>query len=346
MKLFRWFIPVFLLLSLSVYSQTDVSSLIRQGVRLHDKEDYKGAIGFYQQALSVNPNSMPAMYEMSLSYLELKDYAEALKYSTKVINSNFKPLQVDAYVVKSTALAAMEKYQDAITLLKEALVKCGDDYLLNYNLGLSYFKIQDSAHAIQYLGKSIDKKINDADAYYTYAYALIDQNRYLEALLALDSYLLLEPDGSNSKDVFEDMMDILQNKLTVVAGEDKPAQVPGVDMAQVAAIIQKTKTQFPGSDKQAEYQFFQEATKGLLTEFQSKQNEENDGLFWNYFVPTYSDILESHYFDVFCRYISVAAYPESLTWWKSNKTRVEEFIEWFETANGTDQMDDEQGESE
>jgi tetratricopeptide (TPR) repeat protein len=318
---------------LPLQGQENIDAVIRAGVYLHDKGDYKGAIEQYEKALSINPSSERTMYEMSMTYLEMSDFTNALKYSTKVINSNYKPLLLDAYNVKGSALAGLQKYADAIVLLKDALKKCGDDYLLHYNLGLSYFKNHDSENAIVYLEKSINEKVNYSESYFLYAYALSDQNRWIEALLAFDSFLLLDPDDERSKDVFADMMDILQNKL--VASDEKPALVRNLDLNKVKNTLLTVKNAIPVDNKDNNnYLYFQEATKSILAELKLAQKEENQGMFWEYFVPTFIDILDSGYFDTFSRYISAAAYPESLAWWKANQKQVDEFTDWFESTNG------------
>ena len=53
----------------------------------------------------------------------------------------------------------------------------------------------------------------------------------------------------------------------------------------------------------------------------------------------YDEILSAGHFDTYCRYVSVAYFPESLAWWNENKTQVDNFIEWFE--NGQGGIDDE-----
>lgn len=332
-------ITFFLFSAYPLCAQESIESVIRNGVRLHDEGDYKDAIGEYERALLIDPMSERAMYEMSYTYLAMGDFVDALKYSTKVINSNSKSLLVDAYNVKGSALAGLEKYQDAIVLLKEALRKCGEDYLLNYNLGLSYFKSNDSANAILCLGKSIDEKVGYSESYFLYAYALSDQGRYLEAVLAFDSFLLLDPDDDRAKDVFGDMMDLLQTKL--VDSDQKNIPIQNLDMKKISGVLSKVKKMIPNNDNENSYLYFQEATKSILMELKLMQKDENTGMFWDYFVPTFTDILDSGFFDTFCRYISVAAYPESLTWWKANKTQVDKFTDWFESTNDSSQMGDE-----
>jgi len=132
---------VFLLFSLlvnSAFAQKSEQTLIEEGIELHDKGQYQDAIKKYSEALKINPKSTIATYEMALSYLKLKKYKDASKYSSIVINSNDKSLSVGAYCVKSEALAEMGDVDKAIDWLKEGLAKNGDDYLLHFNLAINY----------------------------------------------------------------------------------------------------------------------------------------------------------------------------------------------------------------
>lgn len=324
---------LFFFFSFSIYSsyaQENTDATIREGMYLYDKKNYTEAIEKYEKVLSINPTNERAMYELSLTYLAMDNYMEALKYSTKVINANYQPLLLDAYNVKGAALAGLQKYDDSIVLLNEAVKRCGDDYLLYYNLGLSYFKNGDNNNAIIYLEKSIDEEIGYSESYYLYAYALSNQNRYIEAILAFDSFLLLEPDDERAKNVFLDMMDILQNKMLDEHIKNMPKDV---DFSKIKNALISVKKNIYSVNEESEYLFFQESTKSILAELKLMQKENSNGMFWDYLVPTFTDILNSGYFNTFCRYISAANYPSSLTWWKENQKQVEEFTTWFESTN-------------
>src|SRR5690606_37666358 len=104
----------FILFSTSLFAQRSEQSLIDEGVVLHDSGEYKQAIEKYQQVLSFNPHSLQAIYEMALSYLELKDYEKAMEYSTRVIDADEENLSMLAYCVKSEALAEMNQLDKAI----------------------------------------------------------------------------------------------------------------------------------------------------------------------------------------------------------------------------------------
>ena len=324
------FILILLFATLSIKAQSSSEKLIREGVSLHDKGRYKEAISSYEEALKVNPSSMSAVYEMSLSYLKLNNYERAVSLSSKVINANFQPLLMDAYIVKGTALANMDKMSDAIKTLNDAVVRCGDEYLLHFNLGLCYFNSKDNKMAAHHLRKAIEIDATHSSAFLLYAYALNDLDQWVQSFYAFHFFLLLEPNTERSKDAFSEMLDILNAKLE--PGSVRLTPEDGIDREWLYKNIQLKKPQ--GTDSASEYSYFVEASKLIFFTIAQMQNDSQSGLLWFFFVPTYEEILGSGHFDTYCRYVSVAYFHESLTWWDKNKTQVDNFIEWFEHGQG------------
>lgn len=319
------------LFSLAAYAQPSSDKLIRQGVALHDKGRYKDAISCYEEALKVNPTSMSAVYEMSLSYLHLKDYSRAIHHSSKVITANFRPLLMDAYIVKATALAKQDKVDEAIRLLNEALNKCGDEYLLHFNLGLSYFNNKNNEMALRHLQKAIEIDATHSSAFLLYAYVLNDLEQWVQSFYSFHFFLLLEPNTERSKDAFGEMYDIINAKLE--DGSSKLGLENDIDRQKLYNEIQAKKT--GATDNVSQYNFFVEASKLIFFNVSQQQNDSQTGLLWYFFVPTYEEILGSGHFETYCRYVSVAYFSESLEWWENNKTQVDNFIEWFERGQGS-----------
>ena len=59
-----------------------------------------------------------------------------------------------------------------------------------------------------------------------------------------------------------------------------------------------------------------------------------EGIFWTFYIPFFSHIAHSSYYDAFTRYISVSYFPESFEWWEQNPESAINFVMWFE--NGDD----------
>lgn len=327
----------FILFPFLLFGQVSSDKLIREGINYHDQGKYMEAISSYQQALKANPASMSAVYEMSLSYLKLEDYANAIKFSTQVINMGFEPLLIDAYVVKGTALAAQGNLDKAITLFADALKKCGDAYLLHYNLGLCYYNNKNLDQALTHLEKAIDIDRTHSGAFLLYAYALNDAHRWIQSFYSFHFFLLLEPNTKRAMDAFGEMYGLISTKLD--EDSERLQNNKGLDRKAIYDTIQKLKPLT--TDKVAQYNFFVAASKEMFGMFTKTKPAEAKGLFWDFFVPTYEEILESGHFETYCRYVSVSYFKESLDWWNTNKTEVDNFIEWFEKGQSPDADADE-----
>ena len=128
-----------------------LEELIQEGVELHDEGEYEEAIDRYLEVLDMDSTSMLAIYELSLSYLALKDFENAVEYSTRVIDSGHEQLATGAYAVKSEALAELDQVDDAIELLSEGLKIHGEGYILHFNMALNYYKKGDTDKAFDHV---------------------------------------------------------------------------------------------------------------------------------------------------------------------------------------------------
>lgn len=325
-----------ILLSVSSYSQASSEKLIRDGASLHDRGKYADAIECYKAALKINPSSMSAVYEMSLSYLRLKDYSNAILNSSKVIDSNFEPLLPDAYIVKCTALAETGNLNESIKLLNEAIGKCGDTYLLHFNLGLSYFNKKDNEMAINHLQKAIEIDATHPSSFLMYAYALNDSDKWIKSIYAFHFFLLLEPNTERSKEAFAELYDLLSGDIP----DDSPKLQPE-DGVSRKLLYENIRQKRPvATDSESKYKFFEEASNLIFFTVGQLQNDTKTGLLWDFFVPIYNEILDSGYFDVYSRYVSVGYFPESLKWWEDNKVKVDNFIDWFERGQAPSEFED------
>src|SRR5687768_10719859 len=67
-------------LKLEAAPSTEQQTLaVREGIALHDRGDFDGAIRKYEAVLAENPSNALALYEMSFAYSEKKDYKKALE---------------------------------------------------------------------------------------------------------------------------------------------------------------------------------------------------------------------------------------------------------------------------
>ena len=354
--------------------EQSVQELIEKGIEHHDAREFKEAITSYEKALKINPESMITNYELALSYLAMRDYRNASKYSSKVIESKDKDLMVGAYGVKSESLAETGKVDEAISLLENALIRNGNDYYLHFNLALNYFKKGDLDKTIEHVDNALNLNKSQSGAYLLSAYALKDKEIWVQSILSFQIFLLMEPDSHRSKNAFEEMLQVMQIKES----SEKPVErsfiqkqlerqinkndtststpeksgppltmIHGVDRETIYKAIQHTKdslntlfsdtlnidNQERDSLETDEFVLFKEVTRTVFTALKKENDGTKTGFIWGFHVPITTKVLESDYFDIYSRYISVAYFPESFKWWEENQESAAKFVRWFEKGD-------------
>lgn len=353
-------ISVTLLFTLTAYGQNRdprVEELIKEGVELHDEGEYEEAIDRYLEALQLDSTSVLANYELSLSYLALRDFENALEYSSWVIASSNEQLCSGAYAVKSEALAGLNRVDEAIALLKEGLEKHGDEYLLHFNMALNYYKRGNTDKTLEHLKRAIDLDKTHSGAFLLNAYALNDKGLWIQSILSFQMFLLLEPDSRRSKNAFEEMLQTMRIKkqdepversftqLQMMRGESVTTPHPGnssplgnqssLDQSSIYRVITSTIDSLKRVANINEFTFFKTVNKAFMNELEEESMGNKEGILWTFYVPFFSRISNSNYYDTFCRYISVSYYPESLEWWQQNPDAAVNFVIWFEKGDAS-----------
>jgi tetratricopeptide (TPR) repeat protein len=283
----------------------------------------------------------------------LKDYENASKYSTQVINSNDKSLSVGAYAVKSEAMAEMKQIDNAIALLQEGLVKNGDSYLLHFNMALNYYKKGNIDKTLEHVSRAIELNKTYSGAFLLNAYAQRDKGLWVRSIYSFQMFLLLEPDSKRSKNAFEEMLQtmlvkpitekpversftqqqMMQNTPDSTVQQEIPplSTEEGLNRNFVYNAIKSTTDSLKAEKKDTDvYLAFVEVNKAILITLEKETGAVKSGSFWTFHYPFFKSILNSNHYETFCRYISVSYLPESLEWWENNKAEAENFINWFE----------------
>lgn len=334
----------------------NVEALIKEGIELHDAGEYEEAIDRYNEALDLDSTHILAIYEISLSYLALKDFENAILYSTQVIDSNNEQLSSGAYAVKSESLAAMEKVDEAIELLHESLEKNENKSILHFNLALNFYKKGDTDKTLEHIKTAIDIDKTHSGAFLLNAYALKDKNMWVQSILSFQMFLLLEPDSKRSKNAFAEMLQIMQlreveepversfiqqqlmknSSNNAVSKNELPALSieNGLNRNFVYHAITSTRDSLKlASEEVDDFILFKTVNMEIMKILERESKSSNEGIFWTFYIPFFSHIAHSAYYDVYCRYISVSYYPESFKWWENNTEAALNFIMWFEKGD-------------
>ena len=330
---------------------------VKEGVKLHDQGEYEKAMEKYREALELDSDLIQATYEMSLTAFELGDYANAEVYSNRVIQSGDSILAPGAYALKSELLLKKEKPEEAIELLQRGIETYGDEYTLHFNLGLNYYKQGEREKALTHVRRAIDLDKSHSGSFLLNAYLLKDIGLWVQSILSFQMFLLMEPDSERSKNAFAEMLQTMginkqeepvqrsfvQQQLMRNRSEQKadPDDAPPLTVEEEldrAKVYQAIKTAIDSMSKENSenndnFKLFSAVNQSILDVLEAESIGTKEGVLWTYYVPFFTCIKESDFFETYCRYISVSYYSESLQWWQKNEEEVVKFAQWFENGD-------------
>src|SRR5215470_1124933 len=116
------------------------TALIREGISLHDRGDYDGAIRKYQEVLSENPDDITAIYEMGFSYFARRDYKQSLETAYKGVQYKSKSLP-GFYTLIGNNLDQLNDHEKAIKAYKAGINLFPDYGQLHFNLAVAYISV-------------------------------------------------------------------------------------------------------------------------------------------------------------------------------------------------------------
>lgn len=152
---------------------TDAQTMtVREGIGLHDKKDFTGAVAKYKQVLAENPDSTLALYELALSYYNMGDTENALKTSFAGTRYDSEELPLFYGLIANMKDdsgkpdEAIKIYQTAIKMLdgnKEFVRHLSS---LHFNLGVTYARQKQAPEARAELKQAIRYNYSYASPHY------------------------------------------------------------------------------------------------------------------------------------------------------------------------------------
>ncbi len=161
------------------------------------KNDARGAVEAYRQALALKPDSPEARLGLADSLQDAKDYVTADAEYKKLTEQN--PTSAEARRGRGDSLYELKKYDEAVTEYQAAIKAGANDAGVYNNLGNALFRTgmrENRDLAIENYRKAIERNEKWADAHAGLAYVLRVQRRVNEAQAVVEKALQLAPDSS------------------------------------------------------------------------------------------------------------------------------------------------------
>ena len=225
-------ISFILLLVAAVYTakaQTEeVLGFVEEGVVLHNKGDFKGAIEKFEEALKIDKESALVNYEIANTYFAMQQFDDAIKYADVIINAK-KEYVAQAYIIKGSALDMQGKTDDAIRAFKKGIKINPKNYLLHFNMALVAFNGKDYKTAQEAAIESIKIKPEHSTSHLLLGYVAAAQNQRTPTILAMYYFLLLEPNTTRTQSALELLNKNLSKGVTREGSKQININMPGGD---------------------------------------------------------------------------------------------------------------------
>jgi tetratricopeptide (TPR) repeat protein len=310
--------------------------LIKQGIALHDRGNYDGAIKYYQEVLNENPNNVLALFEMSFSYFQKRDFQKSLELGYKLAQYK-SDLLPRVYVQIGNSQDELGEVKKAIETYKAGIKLFPSNFLIHFNLAITYNKLGELDEARASAKKSAGFNPHHPSSQLLLA-ALFDRGSYkTPALLAACRFLVLEPDSQRSPSAIDLMSRLMQggvsagknsNEINIFV--DPNAKKDEGDFGAIDLVIGLSKAA-EKTEKNKDKSALQLLVGNFETTFAILGEQKGDrGKFtWKYYVPYFAEMKKQGHVEAFVYYTHQRSGSREVSeWLNQNREKVMSFLAW------------------
>ncbi|MDX2360495.1 MAG: tetratricopeptide repeat protein [Crocinitomicaceae bacterium] len=326
---------LFISATLTVSAQkSNFLDFVKQGIEFHDSGDFKKALNEYRKALKISPESPMVHYEIGSTYFAMEDHKNAIKYADMVIDYNDEYVD-QAYILKGNALDSQGKTKDAIKVYKQGIRKYGDNYLLHFNLALTYYNSDDVKNAESSLKDAIVANPYHSSSNLLLGYIQVDKGERIPATLCMYKFLLLEASSSRSSTAHEILM--AQMKMGVTQTDDNTINISfnadsdsEFQTADLMLSMLEASRNVEENEGKTDGQLFFENTDAFFAML-GEIRDGNDGFWWKYYVDFFYEMHQEEQVETFSYFVSMCTEDEEVfEWLDANESKINDFSEWYD----------------
>lgn len=324
----------------SAQTNEAVSKLVKEGIVLHDKGDYEGAIAKYEVALVIDKDDYDANYEKSLSCLYAKKYDECIAISKYLIEKHKDNAAIrgvycncgSAYDDKGDADGAINMYDKGLKLFP-------DYYLLHYNKGLTLGRQKKWDDAMLSFSAAMKSKPTHAGSLYYSSLAMEKSNKVAAIICGL-CFLAVEPEGKRAKSMYDYLFDLFnsfakkdgEKNTTITLNMDdfenkkKENNFSMVNMMLGLTIASSLTDSVKAKTDVAKLSLYIQ----LMTSSLSTGQKDGKGIYWKTYAPFLIAMKENDLMDVFAHIASITSgNDENIQWINNNQDKLKDFYKWM-----------------
>jgi len=330
----KWFLTIILLTiyHLFCYAQ-NIDSLTIYGIELRNSGNYNQAIQKFQEALSVDKKSPTINYELAVTYLAKNDYRQTIKTCNRIIRTKSQKT-IDAIILKGSALDYLGEKNKSIKLYKTAINDYPNNFLLHFNLGISYHNNNQFDEAENEYIKTIELNKLHSSSHLMLGLLMNDYGRRVEGMLSLYFFLLLEPNTDRSVEAYQLLQNLWLQNVEIVKNDTSNIKIfanpksenktfNSIDLLVSSIEANTYKQSNKGLNK---HENFIRNTDEFFKLFYSFKSHDKENIWENLHLPLFKYINESNLVESYCYYISLTCDDEIINGWhEMNRDKIEIF---------------------
>ena len=308
---------------------TNSGDMIRDGIALHDKENYDGAIAKYDKVVPNDTNYVIALSEKSLSLLKLEKYDEAVDVCETALK-NSRLVTPELYVNLSSALDYADKKEESLAVLDEGMKMFPKNNVLVFNKGVTLYNMKRYDEAVATFKDAIRLNPFHPGSHLMLGSIAADEGDYVKALLCLNTFLLLEPESDRAKKIIP-YIDALASGNVSKKNAKGINLDDGDDFKSLESMVKNKSALRPKYEVDSKLDFNMIRQTQLILE-NLEYNPSGKGFWMQTYVKFYKELYDQKWFESFSYHLVLGSdNTEAQSTVKKNITKIKKFEDWAGT---------------
>ncbi len=331
---------LFLVSGIAAYAQNDLMKIVREGIVLHDKGDYEGAIRKYDEVLAQDADHFDANYEKAYSLNMLKKYDQCIDICKKLEKKyTGDPMMNNVYVTWGNALDHSGKPKDALKVYQKGIERFPSFHLLHYNKAITLAGLNENEECALATKAAISSNHLHGSSHFLLSRLMRDNK--IPSLLSSLAFLAIEPTTTRAKENLKNVEDIIKGnveevdgKINITINADALDDTSSRDdnfgfMEMMLGFLSALDHQ--DSLKDAGPTALLQLKLDMIINILSEQKKEDSkGYYWEHYVPFMRAMQQEGLLEVFS-HIAYASrdLEENAQWLSDNGEMITEFYTWL-----------------
>lgn len=335
------------LFTANTYAQDPAAAeaLVAEGIALHDRGDYQGAIKKYDKALAADKDNAFAMSEKALTLYALEKYKDCSALCKKTIELHPGDEALESvYITYGNSLDAQGKSEESIAVYDEGIKAFPQQYQFYFNKGITLTTMKELTLSLEAFEQGAMVNPKHASSQNVIARVNHDLGNRIPAIMAYARFLAIEPEGERAEGNLANMRELMIGNVTKTGKNAVTISVNAGSLSDTAADGSNNANNFGmielmlmmssavSLDKEHKNDTEVEAFKiqfEMLCSALASSKEKNSGFYWDYYTPYFIEMKEKGFTETFA-YIAFSSTGDGYVkkWLKGHESEVFEFYEW------------------